>query len=402
MKLSVKNDRPVIRPVKQIELSGEKLRLRTVLLVLALAAALVSFGFGINALLSADPGWQEIPVLKTNEISSGSEFTFYYNVGAGETSATKEYKALRSLYTQAAVDSCRLFSADEDFDGCKNLWYLNHHVNEAVEVEPALYDALVLLEEIGTRYHYLGPVAELYVSLFHCESDGETADYDPYLNDSLRAFYAETAAFVNDPEAIRLELLGNNTVRLHISDGYLRFAEENGIGRFIDCFWLKNAFIADYIAGILLENGYTLGTLISQDGFIRNLDDVTGTEYAVSFSHRDGTVISDLATLRFSGRVSIVYLHDYPLRGENSGNYYVRDDGLIRTAFVDPADGLCKSAIPELAAYSTVLSCAEIALKAAPIYIASEFDEDALHTLMQTDIFSYYYTGHGLQHTGAE
>lgn len=401
MKQPVKNDRPVVRPVRQIELSGEKLRLRTVLLILALAAALASFGFGVNALLSADPGWQEIPVLRTNEISSGSEFTFYYNVGAGKTPATKEYKALRTLYTQAAADSCRLFSADADFDGCKNLWYLNHHVNEAVEVDPDLYDAFALLEESGTRYHYLGPMSEMYLSLFHCESDGETVDYDPYLSDSLRAFYAETAAFVNDPEAVRLELLGNNTVRLRVSDGYLRFAEENGIGRFLDLLWLKNAFIADYIAGILLENGCTLGTLVSRDGFVRNLDDTAGTEYAVSFSHRDGAVISELATLRFSGRVSLVYLHDYPLRGETGGSYYVREDGQIRTSFVDPADGLCKSALPELAVYSTDLSCAGIALKAAPVYISDAFDEEALRALTQAGVFAYYCTDRGLQHTGA-
>ena len=44
----------------------------------------------------------------------------------------------------------------------------------------------------------------------------------------------------------------------------------------------------------------------------------------------------------------MVYLHDYPLGG---GNYYVREDGTILSPFVDTADGLCKSALPELAAY---------------------------------------------------
>ena len=79
-------------------------------------------------------------------------------------------------------------------------------------------------------------MSEMYFSLFHCESDWETVDDRPYRNDSLLAFYAETAAFVNDPEAIRLELLGNNTVQLHISDlAALRFSGSVSIAYLHDC-----------------------------------------------------------------------------------------------------------------------------------------------------------------------
>lgn len=400
MKRAVKSDRPVVRPVKHIELSEEKIRLRTLLLVILIVIALASFGYGINTLFSAEPGLQEITVLSPGGLNCGDDFTFYYNIGANGNSATAEFKAVRTLYSQAAVDAYQLFNADMEFDDCRNLWYINNHVNEEIAIAPALYDAFVLLEESGMRYHYLAPMYEMYFSLFHCEHDYETVDYDPYINEDLRQFYEETAFFTNDSDAIALELLGNNTIRLHVSDAYLSFAEENSITRFIDLFWLKNAFAADYIADILLENGYSSGTLISDDGFIRSLDDGTGNEYAFVFSHRDGAVVSDLFTKNFSGTVSIVYLRDYPL-SDGSG-YYVYEDGEIRSPFVDTADGLCKSSIPELAAFSTTLSCAETALKVAPIYISDTFDEDAIQALIREDITSYYFIDNELRYTGTE
>ena len=386
MKKPLKNDWPTAGKVRQIELPEDRVKLRIALLVAAILVAAASFAYGMNALFSSEPGMQEITALSGGGLNCGDEFTLYYDLGAGEASATAERKALRTLYTQAATDAYQLFSAGEEFADRVNLWYINEHVGEELRVEPALYEALALLEESGVRYHYLAPVYGMYFSLFHCQQDGETAEYDPYLNAGLREFYAEIAAFAKDPNEISLALLGNNTVRLSVSDEYMRFAEENGITSFIDLFWLKNAFIADYIAGVLLENGYTRGTLVSCDGFVRRLDDSPETETSFTIFHRDGTVVSPMEKLRFSEAVSVVYLHDYPLGNGDEGSYYVREDGTIRFPYIDPADGLCKSALPEIAASSSELSCAELALRLAPVYIAETFDEAALRAIAREGV----------------
>ncbi len=378
------------RQTERIEISEDRVKLRIVIFVVMLFIAVASFAYGINSLFSSEPGVQEVTVPSSSGLSCGDEFTFYYYLGAGEASATEEQKAIKALYSQAAVDAYQLFSTDMEFEDCRNLWYINEHVNEEIEVDPALYEAFVLLEGSGTRYHYLAPMYEMYSSLFNCEYDSEALDFDPYLNANLCEFYEDTVVFTGDPNEIELELLGNNTVRLSVSDDYLRFAAENGISRFIDLFWMKNAFIADYIAGLFLENGYTKGTLISCDGFVRCLDDAPGTEFSLTLSHRDGITVSTSETLRFTYAVSIVYLKDYPLGNGDEGSYYVWEDGTIRFPYIDPADGLCKSAIPEVAASSSALSCAELALKIAPIYISDALDETALQALAQEDITVYY------------
>ena len=59
---------------------------------------------------------------------------------------------------------------------------------------------------------------------------------------------------------------------MSVSDDYLAFAEKNFISDFIDFSWMKNAFITDYVADVMIDNGYTLGSLTSYDGFTRNLD----------------------------------------------------------------------------------------------------------------------------------
>ena len=364
--------------MQENEISTSRVRLRVVLLVAAVLLAAASFAYGLNSVFSSEPGLREITVLSGSEWNCGGDFTFYYTLGAGEASATEEWKALRKLYTQAAVDAYRLFSSGAELTDGGNLRCLSGHINEAFPVDPALYEALALLEESGVRYHYLAPVYGTYFSLFHCEQDSEAVAYDPYVNADLREFCAEAAAFASDPDEISLDLLGNNTVRLNVSDAYLRFAEENGISSFIDLFWLENAFIADYIAEVLLENGYPRGTLISCDGFVRCLDDSPETEIFYALFHRDGAVVSPVEKLPCSEAVSIVYLHDYPLGSGGRSSYYVHEDGTIRSPYIDPADGLCKSALPEIAASSPELSCAELALRLAPIYISDTFDEAAL------------------------
>lgn len=397
---SAPNDRPVIDKTIHIPLPENKLKLRTALVIALIVLAVASFAFGVNSLVGTDAGMAEITVL-SGEMNAGDDFTFYYNLGFGGADATDERREVRSLYSQAATDALEIFSSDVEAEGGGNLYYLNSRPNEDVAVDGALYSALEQLEGSGTRYHYLAPLYEQYYAMFNSASDAEAAEYDPRLNDAQAEFFSQIAAFASDSGEIALELLGDNKVRLHVSEEYMRFAEANGVTTFIDLTWMKNAFIADYIAQELIDAGYTHGALISDDGFMRCLDDETGAEYSFTFSHRDGTTITNLSTLQLSGTVSIAYLHDYPLESGNSGGYYLYSDGTLRSAFLDTADGLDRSCVPELAAYSFEDGCAGLALKLAPVFISSDLDMNELAEL-EKDGITVYYTQDGVLCSTAE
>ncbi|MCD7750220.1 MAG: hypothetical protein LUI10_00505 [Lachnospiraceae bacterium] len=400
MKLFSKKDRSQSRPVQTVEVSEKFIGLRITLLVLLIVAAIASFGYGINAWISVEPGWQTISVTSTSQ-NCGEYFTLLYNLGAGETGATSERRALIQLYNELCVTAYEVFNSDEEMEDCYNVCYINQHPNEIIEVDDALYEAFSLLNESGTRYLYLADAYSVYFSLFYAETDEEAAEYDPALNAEMGDFYLTLADYICDENHISVELLGNNQICLRVSDEYLAFAEENGLEKLIDFGWMKNAFIIDYLADSLIENGYTRGNISSVEGFARGLETETETEFYFTMYHRDGLEIAEAADIIYAGNMSCVYLHDYPLTDDDLQNrYYVYLDGEIRSLMIDPQDGLSKAAVAEIVACSAETGCADLALKAAGAFIADTFDADVLEALMAEGIVSCYYADGEVQYVG--
>ena len=379
--------------VERVELPSARKKARWAAAILLMLVGIGALVYAFVSLLSSEPGFSEITANSTDGPNVSSDFVLLYNLGASGVSAPAENRRLTALYTAAAEKAYQLFTGDIGYQGVHNVYYLNRHVGEEVEVDEALYSAFELIARSGDRTLYLAPVYEAYDGLFFCEDDAQAAAFDPYQNASLRAYLAGAAAFARDPDAVTLELLGENRVRLNVSQAYREFAQSEEIERFIDFAWMKNAFIADYLAGVLAQNGYLLGALSSYDGFVRNLDGVSGAEYAFNLYSRLGEAVYPAAVLRYSGERSLVSLRSYPLNSLDFQHYYTFADGQIRTAYVDVRDGLCRSAIDELTATSEALGCAEVLLRLIPLYIADDWDETALAELAADGLCTVYAQG---------
>ncbi len=400
MKIFSRKDRSESRPVQTVEISEKHLGLRIALLALLVVVALYAFGYAINTWISTEPGWQTISATSTSQ-NCGDDFTLLYNLGAGEMGATAERRALIQLYNDLTVTGYELFTSDEEIEDCYNIYYINQHPNEIIEVDPVLYEAFSVLDESGTRYLYLADAYSVYFSMFYAESDDEAAEYDPTKNTQMGEFYLELGQYISNPVHVNLELLGDNQICLKVSNEYLAFAQENGLEKLIDFGWMKNALILDYIADSLIENGYTRGNLSSVDGFARGLGTDSETEFYFTLYHREGNVISEVADIVYAGGMSCVYLHDYPLTDDDlQTRYYVYDDAEIRSLYIDPQDGVSKASLPELVVCSDELGCAQTALAAAGVFIADSFDEDALTGLAASGIASCYYADGELVYVG--
>ena len=382
--------RPHMLPVEKIELpNGHKMwRLAAVIFLMFFGVAALVYAF--VGFLSADSGWQRIEAGSSAETNCSGDFVLLYNIGAGDTTANAEMKALTAAYTNAAIRAYQLYTGDEGYDGVHNVYYINRHPNEAVDVDSALYQAFSLVQRYENRSLYLAPVYSVFDNIFYCDTEAELAGFDPLLNDELRADFAEMAAYGRDCASVDLRLLGNDRVMLYVSDEYLAYAEAEGIEDFIDFYWMKNAFIADYLADVLMSAGYTFGAISSYDGFVRNLDNVSDTAYSFNIFDRVEQSGRAAAVMEYTGRRSIVLLRDFPLNSRDYQHYYRLSNGETRTAYLDPADGLSRSALPALASYSSDLGCAEILLRLAPIYIAERFDEAAVAALAEDDLYSVY------------
>lgn len=381
--------------VENVQLNEQHLPLRLIAIAVLLAVSVLAFANGLNGLLTAGTGWQQVEADPALGATCAEEFVLNYEIGRSSEEPTLERKQLRALYTEMMQAAYKQFHTEVEFVDVGNLYSINHSPNQPVQVGGLLYAALEQLQRSGSRAVYLGPVYAEYWSLFCSESAEQAAALDPLSSPEQAAYFAQVCAFAADPQAAMLELQDNNTVVLHLSAEYLAFAEEYGVQNYLDFFWMKNAFIADAVADALAQKGYTHGYLASYDGFTRNLD-ADGRQYVVNlFGRPAGQAPVLAAKAQYAGPQSIVSLRAFPV-SEGDQYYFAMPDGTVRTPYLDPADGICKAAVPNLMGFSAQAGCAELLLGLLPLYAADALPEDAsarLEQLAQQGIATLYTQG---------
>lgn len=369
----------------RFELSGNHRTVRWVLIGILLVVGAVALSTGLLKALEAPAGWQKVGGPSAG-LNCSHEFTLMYDLGAGEHSATEESKALRQLYGKATENAWKLFYNEAGETDLTGLYALNKQPNVKLQLDEHLYTALAQMQENGSRALYLAPVYAAYDRVFYSDDAHDALENDPTTDEYTRGYVEKLVAFANDPESIQLELHSDNRVTLYVSETYLAFAKENEIGSFLDFGWLRNAFIIDYMAQILVDNGFTNGYFSSVDGFVRNLDQ-RSTAYTFNLFDRGEAV----AVMEYHGAASIAFLRSYPVYEEDYGRYYTFADGRTVTALIDPDDGQSKTAADQLVSYSKEMGCAELALSMLPVYVTEEFSEDQLNGLTQKAVYSVWF-----------
>lgn len=379
------------RPVQEITLSEKHFKLRLALVITFIVIGVAAFVFGVISLGDEDPGWYRIAVTGTTP-SLGDEMVLMYRLGSGDMSVAKENNAVAKAYTDASIYMYRLFHPSETLAGTRNVATVNEGVNSTVTVDEPLYEAFSLVKKYGDRSIFLAPIYLYCENLFSAENDYVAEEYDPARSEETAELFRAIAAFASDPESVDITLLGDNRVRLSVSEEYLAFAEKNEFSVFVDFYRLKNAFAADYIADKLIEAGFTSGALSTGDGFSRNLDD-SGIGFAVNVYDKDENGgVTAAAQITYSGRRAFCTMRNF-FADASDIYFYEYENGDTATAFIDTASGLPKSAVNSLTVYSDGRSCAELALSVSRVYIADELDTDALSSLARDGIHYVYCKG---------
>ena len=389
MARTARDKRPYVKPVKKIELSDKNVKRRIIFVALFLVIGVLCITYGVSKILYTPSGWYQIEVDKNAGKNCGSDFVFYYNLGQNGNSATDERRNLKKLYGNACDLAYKLFTAQEEVEDCNNVYYINHNPNQIIQIEDTLYEAFEKLDKKKCRNIFLGPVLEHYNNLFFCEEEAQTIEYDPYNNQEIATYYKEISDFARDDKAINLELLGDNNIRLSVSDNYLKYAKENAIESYIDFGWLKNAFIADYLADVFIKNGYNYGIISSYDGFSRTFVDNEEVSQVDLDALYDGTVYP-AASYQFSGSMSSVTMRNYGVVSKDVSNYYIMSDGSRRNQYIDIADGKSKASMDQLSMLSKDKTCVDIAFEMLPVYISEQFEEQECKSLLEKGIFSIY------------
>lgn len=387
------------KPVQKVQLSEKNVGRRIVLVVLFLAIGSGFLVYGFMNFLRGDSGWREISVKAGSELNCSEDFTLKYNVGAGGVSAGGEAKALSLIYTDAAVKGYRLFNIDESFDDVTNLYDINQHPNEVMTVDPVLYDALKKVSDANCREIYLGPLYASLENLCMSNDDAVAAQFDPEKDDDAAEEAAAVAAFAQNPDDISMEFPGENQVCLHVSDAYQVYAAEMGYTAYLDFFWMKNAFLIDYLADTIRGEGYQLGIISSKDGFVRCLDETGEKEYQYPLYHLSGNEIQSHGTMTYEGPKSIVFFHAYQAGSPDTYRYYQYQDKTMRTPYLSASDGKDHTAASELLVYSGEYGCADTLLAALSDYQAESLSGESLKTLASQKIYSVWFENNEIQTT---
>lgn len=369
-----------------------KARVAAFILLLAVGAAALSYAF--FTLVNGEGGWQRI----TADAPNAGDFTLLYDVGAGPGTPAAEKRALTACYQAALNEAYQAFNTYETFEGVNDLRTLNDHPNEVFTVPAALYQAFELLQKYHDRTPYLAPAYELYDDIFACTDDGQAAYYDPAQSPEMADWYAAVAAFARDESSVNVELVGENQLRLAVSDEYLQFAAENEAETLVDLGWMENAFVIDWVAESLIANGFTHGSLASADGYTRNLDG-SGAEYTYTCWTRSGDTPHSAAELHYTGARSFVLLRDFALGAQDRAHACAFADGRRLTCYMDPVDGLPKAATDSLTGYAADIGCAELLLTLRPMYVADAWQPQTLEPLAEKGIYAVYTDGERLCHT---
>lgn len=387
------NGRP---PLREIFLSDENRKLRIILLCVFLSIAIVAIGTGISDFLNVDPGWQEVEVVAEG-VNCSQDFTLQYYFTDSGAGATAIQKDMIDIYSDASHKAYQLFTPDQAFEGVENIYAINHSPNRELTVDPVLYEAFAMLEASGSRHLYLGPVYRVYDNIFFSQNDDEAAYWDPDQDADSAEYVQQVVSFAADPQAISLELLGDNRVMLHVSESYLEFAREHEIDTFVDFHWMTNAFIIDYFAELLLEKGYTKGFIVSNDGYTRNLS--TGTDFSFNLLDRNEKTVYPAGKMVYHTPTNFVFLRDFTITQDDTRHYYDYADGTTVTSYVDPADGMDKSAASQLVAYSADAGCAAILMEILPVYVSDTWQTSAMGDLAQKGIYTVWGEDFTLYHT---
>lgn len=359
------------RPVRRIPLEEKPSRRRVVGFAIAAAAACLALFFAIRALVRVDAGWTWVDL--SNSDGPVCDVRLWADLGAGTDSPLTERRFLTDVCSTASREFYTLMNPYEIASGEHNLWWINHHPNEIIEVDPRLYNALKQSVSAG-RWVFLGPVYEIWDGVYFSTGDQDARQGDPRLDAETGEALREIMEQLRREDRISLDFLEDSRLRLNLAPELMELGETYEITRYLDFGWMTNAYAADYLADTLLEKGWTHGLLVSSDGFVRCLDDRGSYSLEILSTLEGRNILA--ANAVYEGPAALLQLIPRP-QGDRPRSFVYADGGL-RTPWISPEDGLDRRPVDSLTAVSRDGGCADLLNQVIPLLTADDFSPDAL------------------------
>lgn len=322
---------------------------KIILFFIFLSISILSIVFIFVQALRVDKGYR---VISISALNLPVEVYLNYDIGHASSKNLKtELDEVTSVYTKAYKYIYSQIDTIDDKD-THNMFYINQHYNEMLDIQPVLYEALMACISKDESILYYGPIFKYYEDYLSIESMDILHKQDPYQNENVQQYFLKIIDFIQQ-QSIRLEFFHDYKVRLEIDEDYLKFCKENEIDRYIDFGVLKNAVCMEYIANSLIDSGHIYGYLQSTDGMFQGL--CSTMKYTIDLYDEYKDVVQRIGQIDVEGAISLVQFHAFTVPSVKIGSTY-------RNYYINKKDGLSKNAFPSIISYSNQLSMIEVFL----------------------------------------
>lgn len=385
------------KPVEKIELNEKNVKLRAAIFFISLIVLIVSAIFIVVGLTKKESGWNQVTASPSIDINCDDDFYLSYRLGTNNSNVNAELKQLSVLYTEYLENSYVLLNEYKEYDNYTNLCTINNKINEEIEIDSFLYQSLTKILENNNRLLYSGILLDYYNLIIFADSYDTAYNLNPFYKEEKKDFVKQISNFINDDNSIKLELLGNNKVKLNVSYEYKTFCEENEFNTYLSFSYLKNAFIIDYVADKLIENNFIYGNLSTYDGYFRNLNTNGNLLYSLDILDYNGNSPAVLASFISNKALSAVQFRDFKYYVADLSRSYEFKGGKTINYYIDLSTGLPLASKTALTAYDYSSNCVDVALGLSKLFINSSFENDNSLKLIYVDGYNIYYNENGIE-----
>lgn len=257
--------------------------IRIVLFIIFVGLAFYFFVSGVYRLTNQKPGVYALEAATDKEAATyahGIDVSYYFD---GSSNYIKQKKReAEAVYSGALLRMYKLTDSAAEYEGFTNIATINKSIGTDVKVNDELYEILedaYKKTSLGESYSiFAGAYYEHWNSILSL--DDPTA-FDPLFNPDEASRLEALRMQVTDKTNFKLTFKGDNTVRLDVSDSYLKYLEESEeSATVLDLNLLRQAYMIKYVAKALTDKGFTKGRITTEEGIYIDLGDYGTGGYA--------------------------------------------------------------------------------------------------------------------------
>lgn len=327
----------------------KNLIIRLILFILVLVCFGVFIAIAVSS-FRAKEGLKEIKADYSTAVGNPDDYKLYYYLEKNDkfTIAQME-KEVATIYSNAVDEIFPLLDSTNEYENIKNIYYLNMHINEVIEINPILYGILNDMYLKKSDFLYLGTVYQLWNNLIYSNNTEYIKQNDPFYNKEQEKTLNE---FINTyKDNIFLEFYDNNQIKINVNSNFVT-ASGFEVTSYIDLGIFKTAYIMQYIKNKFISSGLTNGILVNDLGFSVDFGSEIKDKFNINVLYNNLNKPTSILNLDVKSNYSYINIYNFNALNNHSYEIETSDGTLNRNLFINPNTGYSLNPEMTLIVYS--------------------------------------------------